>query len=283
MRKSMKLGHVGVLLSLSIGLHSGFGQGTAFTYQGRLVNSGAPANGSYDLSFSLFNAESNGVAVDAGPIAQAATPVNNGLFTVVLDFGPGVFNGAGYWLEISVRTNGSGPFTTLAPRQPILASPYAIMAGSASNLLGTVAASQLSGTIPSGDLSGTYGNALNLNNSGNSFAGDGSGLLNLNASQLTSGTVPSARLPGNVAFLNSNQTFTAQNVFSQGIGIGNPNPWNIMAVDVLAGQANARFMSTNNGGGSVIELRNLGTNVWEYLGAINFNNFGDTYPGQIGY
>jgi hypothetical protein len=277
----MKISFCGVFLSLSIGLCSTFGQGTAFTYQGRLVNNGAPANGSYDLSFLLFNVNSNGVAVDVAPITNAATPVNNGLFTVVLDFGPGVFNGPSYWLEISVRTNGTGPFTTLTPRQPILASPYAIMAGSASNLLGTVSAGQLSGAIPSVNLSGTYGNAVNFNNGANAFTGDGSGLLNLNASQLTSGTVPSARLPGNVAFLNSNQTFTAQNVFSQGIGIGNPSP--IFAVDALAGQAVGRFVTTNSGYGAVIELQNLMTNAYEFLGAINFNNSGYTYPGQIIY
>ncbi len=34
--------------------------GTAFTYQGRLHQSGQPAAGSYDLRFSLFDAESGG-------------------------------------------------------------------------------------------------------------------------------------------------------------------------------------------------------------------------------
>src|SRR5215475_9124161 len=95
-----------VLFALLACVNICFAQGTAFTYQGRLDINGMPANGSYDLSFSLFG--TNGVGVDVGPITNAATPVNNGLFTVVLDFGPGVFNGASYWLDISVRTNGSG-------------------------------------------------------------------------------------------------------------------------------------------------------------------------------
>ena len=43
-----------------------------------------------------------------------------------------------------MRTNGSGSFTTLAPRQPILPTPYAVMANTASNLLGTLPAAQLS-------------------------------------------------------------------------------------------------------------------------------------------
>jgi hypothetical protein len=35
-----------------------FAQTTAFTHQGRLNNGGSPANGSYDLTFALFNAAS---------------------------------------------------------------------------------------------------------------------------------------------------------------------------------------------------------------------------------
>ena len=31
-----------------------FGQGTAFTYQGRLNNNGSPANGLYDFRFKLY-------------------------------------------------------------------------------------------------------------------------------------------------------------------------------------------------------------------------------------
>ena len=31
-------------------------QGTAFTYQGRLQDTGEPANGTYDLRFTLFDA-----------------------------------------------------------------------------------------------------------------------------------------------------------------------------------------------------------------------------------
>ena len=37
--------------------------GTAFTYQGRLVDAGSPANGAYDLRFILYDADSAGAAV----------------------------------------------------------------------------------------------------------------------------------------------------------------------------------------------------------------------------
>ncbi|MDW8311066.1 MAG: hypothetical protein RMK20_16965, partial [Verrucomicrobiales bacterium] len=105
-------------------------QGTAFTYQGRLDSGGLPANGSFDLRFSIFDAASGGVLV-AGPLTNSATAVSNGLFTVALDFGAGPFSGAARWLEIAVRTNGGGAFTTLSPRQPILPAPYAIRAANA--------------------------------------------------------------------------------------------------------------------------------------------------------
>ncbi|MFZ0826562.1 MAG: hypothetical protein WAO02_03985 [Verrucomicrobiia bacterium] len=100
-------------------------QGTAFTYQGRLNAGGGPANGNYDLTFTLFSVGSGGGAV-AGPVTNSATGVTNGLFTATLDFGSGVFNGTGYWLQIGVRTNGTGSFSTLTPRQPVTPSPYAI-------------------------------------------------------------------------------------------------------------------------------------------------------------
>ena len=67
---------------------------------------------------------------------------------MLIDFGPGVFTGATNWLQIGVETNGVSSFTTLTPRQELTPVPYAIMANSASNLLGTLPAAQLSGTVP---------------------------------------------------------------------------------------------------------------------------------------
>jgi trimeric autotransporter adhesin len=138
----MKL-HKSLLTSLLTAVAlSASAQGTAFTYQGRLNNSGSPASGTYDLTFSLFNTNISGVAI-AGPVTNAATGVTNGLFTVAIDFGPGVFTGQSNWLEIAVATNGVGTFTTLAPRQQLTPMPYAIYAESASGLSGTLSASQL--------------------------------------------------------------------------------------------------------------------------------------------
>jgi hypothetical protein len=104
-----------------------FGQGTAFTYQGQLNDGTNPASGSYDLRFAIYDSLANGNSV-GNPLTNSATGVSNGLFTVALDFGPGIFNGADRYLEIGVRTNGGAGFTTLSPRQKLTAAPYAIFA-----------------------------------------------------------------------------------------------------------------------------------------------------------
>ena len=93
------------LLSTINPLLSTFAQGTAFTNQGRLADSGNPANGTYDLRFAIYNAASAGNPV-GNVITSAGTSVSDGLFTVTLDFGAAVFDGNARWLEIGARTNG---------------------------------------------------------------------------------------------------------------------------------------------------------------------------------
>ncbi|MCL5099337.1 MAG: hypothetical protein M1608_17745, partial [Candidatus Omnitrophica bacterium] len=58
-----------LLASAILNLHA---QGTAFTYQGRLNSGGSPANGSYDLTFTLFATKTDGVAL-AGSVTNVAT------------------------------------------------------------------------------------------------------------------------------------------------------------------------------------------------------------------
>jgi len=263
---------------------SAWSQGTAFTYQGQLVSGAGPANGHYDLRFAVYDAISGGNLI-AGPETNSTTAVNGGMFTVELDFGDGVFTGPDRWLEISVRTNGIGTFTTLSPRQPLMPAPYAIMANSASNLLGTLPASQLSGTIPAANLSGTYSGPVNFNNGANDF--DGTFYGQFYGSTFTGGTFTGQFIGdgsglGGVGLLNGNQIFNGQNVFMKPVGFGNPSP--VYSIDVLAYQAVGRFVSTNHPYGSVVELRNMQTNGgYYYLGAVNFNNAAGGTPGQLGY
>jgi hypothetical protein len=198
-------------LLLILATQAAYGQGTAFTYQGRLNIGTNPATGLYDFQFSAYNSPVAG-ALLAGPTTLLAVPVTNGLFAVQVDLGT-VFTGGFDWLQITVRSNGVGGYIPLAPRNQVTPTPYAIYAEGGN-------AAGLTGTVPAGDLSGTYNGALTLNNAGNAFTGNGSSLTGLNASQLATGIVPNARLAPDVAFTDSNQTFTAVNTFLSGTNTG---------------------------------------------------------------
>jgi hypothetical protein len=100
--------------------------GTGFTYQGRLVDDGNPANGAYDLEFLLFDASAAGTQIGS-TLTLEDVSVSDGLFTIELDFGTGAFGGGERWLEIGVRPGSSvGAFTTLSPRQELTPTPYAM-------------------------------------------------------------------------------------------------------------------------------------------------------------
>ena len=139
------------LLILALLILAGFAhaQGTAIGYQGRLNDASTPATGLYDFTFNVFDVEAAGAAL-AGIVALDAVPVTNGVFNVSLDFGPDIFTGPARWLEITVRTNGVGVPSLLAPRTLLLPTPYAIFAGKAGGVVsGTVTADQLnSGGVP---------------------------------------------------------------------------------------------------------------------------------------
>src|ERR1700722_17009759 len=108
-------------------------QGTTFTYQGQLQNNGATANGSYDLTYGLFN--------------------------TLIDFGVGAFNGGSNWLEIAVSTNSAGSFSVLSPRQQVTPVPYAI---TAQNLASVI----MNNSIGGGDtVGGGYNNSASNFNS----------------------------------------------------------------------------------------------------------------------
>jgi hypothetical protein len=107
-----------------------FAQGSAFTYQGRLTDGQNAANGSYDLRFTVYDANAAGNVI-AGPLTVSPVDVTNGLFTVRIDFGAGVFAGPPRWLSLEVQPAGGGGFLPLTPRQEVTSSPYAIRAASA--------------------------------------------------------------------------------------------------------------------------------------------------------
>ena len=117
-----------VFLSLC-GAAFGASFGTAFTYQGRLAESNAPANGTYEFEFYLYDAATGSNSL--GTVTQEEVTVSNGLFNVTLDFGSNAFDGGPRFLEMWVkRTESAGALVGLQPRVPLTPTPYALMAGS---------------------------------------------------------------------------------------------------------------------------------------------------------
>jgi hypothetical protein len=172
-----------ILLMFFAVVHQVAAQGTAFTYQGQLQNNGAPANGSYDLQFALCT--TNQFGSPATPVlTNAAVTVNNGLFTTTLDFGAGVFTGTNYWLDISVRTNGSGTFAELSPRQPITPTPYAI---TAANLSGVVENNSIQSGVSLATISGGSGNAIQTGANDSTIGGGVNNNIGTNSSIATIG------------------------------------------------------------------------------------------------
>jgi len=114
------------LSTLNSQLSTAHAQGTtAFTYQGRLNAGANAANGSYDMTFQIFDANVGGHPI-AGPITNSAVAVTNGLFTVTLNFGAGVFTGTNYWVQMAVSPAGANTFAGLVPRQQLTPAPYAL-------------------------------------------------------------------------------------------------------------------------------------------------------------
>jgi hypothetical protein len=113
---------------------STFAQGTAFTYQGRLEESGQPAHGLYDFRCELYDAVEFGTLVSTA-VTNTAVTVTNGLFALNLDFGAAPFIGAERWLHLGVRTNGALIYVNLTPRQRLAPTPYAIQAGNVTGML----------------------------------------------------------------------------------------------------------------------------------------------------
>src|SRR5690606_4963859 len=96
-------------------------QGTAITYQGRIEHDGQPLSGIHAMTFRLFDSEQLGFEV-APAVILTGVDVEDGVFSVPLDFGPAAFLGDARWLEIEIDG------TTLEPRQPLTAAPVALFA-----------------------------------------------------------------------------------------------------------------------------------------------------------
>lgn len=193
--------------------------GTSFTYQGRLTDGGAPANGSYDLQFRLFDDATAGSQVGPTLVGQDLT-VTDGLFTVRLDFG-NVFDGTQLWLEVAVRPGSStDAFTTLTPRQRLTAQPYSVYSTYSANALNAWNLLGNSGNASNNFLGTKDGQPLVMKTNNNeALRIDSSGNVSISRGSLSVS-------PGNVTIGSGSLTVSSGNVtVSNGsVGIGTSSP-----------------------------------------------------------
>jgi len=108
--------------------------GTAWTYQGRLMDANVPADGLYDLQFALFPDPVLNLGQVGPPIEVNDIDIIDGYFTVELDFGNVAFKGDARWLQIGVRPwDSEERHTILSPRQEVTPTPYSLYAANAAN------------------------------------------------------------------------------------------------------------------------------------------------------
>ena len=206
-------------------------QTTAFNFQGKLSDAGNPASGDYDMQFRLFDSAQAGAGVLKGTYQLDPVTATSGVFSVTLDFGAAadVFDGSNRFLEIGVRPSGSAAaYTVLAPRTPILSSPYAMQAINAQQLGGVPASAYVT--------TASVGNGFVRNDTalqaGASFNIDGKGQI---GSTLGIGMAPGASIAldvlGNARVSPGNGTFN----------IGSPNGETGLSISAGSGRVDLRF------------------------------------------
>lgn len=117
-----------LLIAASAG--SALAQGTAFTYQGQLKNTGVAVNTPTDMQFSLWNdATSTNPANQVGSTIQVpALAVSGGLFSTSVDFGVNPYtSNQTLWLQVAVRNPaGSGSYVPMGARQQLTPAPFSL-------------------------------------------------------------------------------------------------------------------------------------------------------------
>src|ERR1017187_3966717 len=253
------------------------GNGSGYTSIPTVAIAPPPPNLSYTTYWSNDGTSVNG----AEPLASVSVGVTNGLFTVVLGvatipnmgvISAALFNQPNLQLQIWFN-DGTQGFAALSPAQNLTPTPYAVCAGSTSNLLGTLPATQLRGTVangalpPSPNFSGTV--------AAGSFSGSGTDLTSLNAGNLASCAVPLARL----SEITSNQLDAVSWQWATNLTGGNA----ALSSNVVAGVTLTNAFITNsvfagNGGG----LSNLNASRLTSIGNTNAGAGGNFFTGPAG-
>lgn len=262
----------------------------AFTYQGKLANSGAPVTGTQDMRFRLYDTAAGGTQ-QGSTICADNVQVVDGLFTVSLNFGD-QFAGNQRYLEIEVRPDagqscgvGTG-YTLLLPRQELSATPHAahsldtgLFGGqlpsfylNASNMnAGSLADARLTSNIARLNAAQTFTGATTFSSPANSFAGAGAGLTALNASNISTGILADGLLSANIPRLSTSNTFLSTNTFNGFVGINRSAPhtgsevFGLQNTAAQTGYAGMYIRSSSASGQPFYGYATPGATSWTFL------------------
>lgn len=266
---------------------------TSFTYQGKLMDNGVPANGVYDIRVALFSSPIDATQVGSTSCFNNVTVVD-GLFTITPQFGLS-YDSTNRYLELSFRPdtgascgNTSG-FTTVWPRTMLTPTPFAVESFNARNL-GSISAANYART----DINETFLGSVTILNTFNvldnasiltalqSSNADGARMRFTSDSAArawTIGATGASSVEGNDRFSIFDATSNRACLVVEGggagfVGIGTSNP--IELLEVRDGRM--RVTSSDAGFGSVVaEVTN---NEHGLLGVINSAGFYYVYAGQ---
>jgi hypothetical protein len=253
---------------------------TEFTYQGRLLDTNLPANGTYDFQFRLTDGE----AFIGTPQLRPGVQVVNGIFTVRLDFGRSFPAGQARFLEIGIKPVGIAAYTTLSPNQPVTATPYAVHSADASfanfagdsSKLGGMTADQF---VLTGD--------ARLSDDRNPLPGSSSYIQNTNTPQSANfnvsgdGTIGGNLTVGGTTSFNVVNAQTQYNFGGQRFLSGNAQNGNIFA-GFNAGNPNATGSANSFFGAEAGRLNTTGyynTSLGYLAGEKNLTGIGNTLVG----
>ncbi len=241
-----------------------------FTYQGRLSDGAELADGFYDFQFRLFR-DAGATSMIGNVITRTNVEVVDGLFTVTVNFGGSglLFDGDRRWLEVSVRSAGSGSYTAMSPAQEITAAPHATYSSWAG--IAEVAESTMA------DLTDAYNNGPVLDATSGPVAIQKSNGGLFDPATLRIGTATSGA-GGELQITSSNgNTSILANFLSSNSG-------NLQVMDALGDPMITSQMDVSTGAGgyfNVYRRNDGGTSSGSRIGFQVDGNFGGTESTQV--
>jgi hypothetical protein len=230
--------------------------------------------------------------------AHPGVAVDDGVFSVELDFGLAAFSNGPRWLEIDVRSPaGAGAYTNLSPRQPVTAAPLALHALSApggsgfwtpdgsniySNNSGRVSIGVTG--LPFGQLSvatSTGINAVHAENTTNTafldtaFFGlgtDSGGYFEATSSSTSARGVIGVSEEGHGGY------FLGKGYFSGRVGIGTSGP--AVPLHVQGSDVIMQELSSSHGSGTWLEIQNVSSGGLRW-GVVSTGEANGEGPGRL--